>query len=413
MPNSLLSNFNRDSDGGSDSQDAVLHPLLQAALLGLDTELDQELARYRRQRSLKSGRSPRRVQRPMHEPQERTPLPALAAGTAALAGVQSRQTAAPEQAIAPTPAALATPSNHHLDTPVPDDYMESSEELLRSLADEAPPAQPTYEPDEDEPGLMASLLTPLGIGSMLLLLLSSATLGYVILNPSLVGLPSLGQWGDRTTAEGVVSPSTQGGIPNPNLAEEEFVDLGLDTLSTLPRTGQPSQPSPPSANAAAPTPSANAPTAAPTAAPTTTSTALTTQLQPALTPEVVEPSPSVESDSSDVVYVPDPEPVAVAPAAPVQPPAPEPAYTPAPAPAPAETAAAPSTAPSNYYYVVTDYSGDRSLEDARQAVGDAYVRNFPEAGAQVQFGAFSDPERAEALLNELSNQGISAEIYQP
>lgn len=407
MPNSLLSNLNRDSDGGSDSQDAVLHPLLQAALLGLDTELDQELARYRRQRSLKPGRSPRRVQHPMHEPQEHIQLPALAAGTAALAGLQSRQAAA-EQAIAPTPAALATPGNHHLDTPVPDDYMESSEELLRSLADEVPPSQPAYEPDEDEPGLMASLLTPLGIGSMLLLLLSSATLGYVILNPSLVGLPRLGQWGsDRTTAEGVVSPSTQGGIPNPNLAEEEFVDLGLDTLSTLPRTGQPSQPSPPSANAAAPAPSANPPTTAPT----TTSTALTTQLQPALTPEVVEPNPSVESDSSDVVYVPDPEPVA--PAAPVQPPAPEPAYTPAPAPAPAETAAAPSTAPSNYYYVVTDYSGDRSLEDARQAVGDAYVRNFPEAGAQVQFGAFNDQERAEALLNELSNQGISAEIYQP
>ncbi|HEY9816882.1 MAG TPA: SPOR domain-containing protein [Candidatus Obscuribacterales bacterium] len=412
MSNSLLSNLNRDSDGGSDSQDAVLHPLLQAALLGLDTELDQELARYRRQRSLKPGRSPRRAQRSMHEPQERTPLPALAAGTAALAGLQSRQTAAsPEQAIAPTPAALTAPGNQPLDTPVPDDYLESSEELLRSLADEAPPSpQPTYEPDEDEPGIVASLLTPLGIGSMLLLLLSSATLGYVILNPSLVGLPRLGQWGsDRSTAESVVSSSTQGGIPNPNLAEEEFVDLGLDTLSTLPRTGQPSQPSPPSANAAAPAPSANAPTTAPT----TTSTALTTQLQPALTPEVVEPSPSVESDSSDVVYVPDPEPVAVAPAAPVQPPAPEPAYTPAPAPAPAETAAAPSTAPSNYYYVVTDYSGDRSLDDARQAVEDAYVRNFPDAGAQVQFGAFSDPERAEALLNELADQGIPAEIYQP
>ncbi|TVQ20392.1 MAG: SPOR domain-containing protein [Leptolyngbya sp. DLM2.Bin15] len=402
MPKSLLSNLNRDSDGGSDPQDAVLHPLLQAALLGLDTELDQELARYRRQRSLKPRRSPRPVQRPVHEPQGRAELPALAASTAALAtGLQPRQTpASPERAIAPTPAALATPGNHHLDAPVPDDYMESSEELLRSLADEAPPSQPVYEADDDEPGLIASLLTPLGIGSMLLLLLSSATLGYVILNPSLVGLPRLGQWGsDRPTAEGVVSPSSQGGIPNPNLAEEEFVNLGLDTLSTLPRTGQPTpQVSLPPTNATTPAPSTTA-TAVPSA--------IADQLQPDLTASVV-----VESDPSDVVYVPDPAPVAQpAPAAPapvVQQPAP------APAPAP-EVAAAPSAAPapSNYYYVVTDYSGDRSLEDARQAVGDAYVRNFPEAGAQVQFGAFSDPDRAEALLNELASQGISAEIYRP
>jgi len=73
----------------------------------------------------------------------------------------------------------------------------------------------------------------------------------------------------------------------------------------------------------------------------------------------------------------------------------------------------PADTTDTYYYVVTDYSGDASLNDAREAVGDAYVRNFPDAGAQVQFGAFTDSAGAESLLNELQRQGISAEIYQP
>jgi hypothetical protein len=62
--------------------------------------------------------------------------------------------------------------------------------------------------------------------------------------------------------------------------------------------------------------------------------------------------------------------------------------------------------------VVTDYTGDPSLEEARTAIDDAYVRNF-EVGARIQMGAFNTPEGAAAMIEELENQGIQAEIYEP
>jgi cell division septation protein DedD len=67
---------------------------------------------------------------------------------------------------------------------------------------------------------------------------------------------------------------------------------------------------------------------------------------------------------------------------------------------------------SRHYYVVTDYTGDPSLNQARQAVGDAYVQNFPD-GAKVRLGVFSDESRAEEMIQSLQQQGIPARIYQP
>lgn len=58
---------------------------------------------------------------------------------------------------------------------------------------------------------------------------------------------------------------------------------------------------------------------------------------------------------------------------------------------------------------MTPYTGDGSLEQAQQAVSGAYVRNTPE-GAQVQMGAFSSPQGAQDLVEELNNQGIPAQI---
>jgi hypothetical protein len=394
MSNSLLSNVNETPDGPLESP--PLHPQVQAALLGLDVDLDQELARYRRQRLQHGGRSPRRQRhtvRPAPPPRIPTPAAALPPHPPALGAAGGNV----GYGNAGHGNALAAARGDRLDPPIPDDYLESSEELLRSLAEDTPPL-PTYPLDDDEPGLVASLLTPLGIGSMLLLLLSSATLGYVVLNPNVVGFPGLAWFGgDRAETLGDAAPSRTGGLPSPNLAQEEFVDIGLDTLSTLPRQGQASLPAPTAQ-----------PTAQPPASPTALPAAIANQLPAeslpttsvvvsSATPSTPDPAP-VES-SAAVVYVPDPEPVRPAAAAPA--PDPEPALAAAPA----------SDGP--FYYVVTDYSGDRSLEDARQVVGDAYVRNFPNSGAQVQFGAFSDPARAEALLEELSRQGISAEIYQP
>ena len=121
---------------------------------------------------------------------------------------------------------------------------------------------------------------------------------------------------------------------------------------------------------------------------------------------------------------PAPRPQATAPTyeQPYQAPAPTsaPAPQPAPAasapplqPAPSATETAPaSREPISSYYVVADYTGDPSLESAREAVGDAYVRNFDD-GARIQLGAFNTEAGAAALVEELQNQGIEVRIYEP
>lgn len=324
----------------------------------------------------------------------------------------------------------------------PDDYLASSEELLRSIAEE-----PADLRAERESNLMDTLLTPLGIGSMLLLLLSSVTLGYVIMHPSsLDGLVSQGSSsGENASSTSSEPVAASASIPNsPNLAADEFVDINIGTLSTLPRNGSRS------AGSASTTASATASgTAKPKGSTSSTQSSSTTNSADSianLPPEPVLSAPAAAS-----------APVSEAPTA-IDPPAYVPEYSSDPAPqvATAVTSGAASSsgsgssgssssasssettsstassgasvstssvasasssgsgraAASNYYYVVTPYNGDPSLEEARTAVPDAYVRNFS-SGASVQLGAFSDPQKAEDLVQQLEQQGISAELYQP
>lgn len=299
----------------------------------------------------------------------------------------------------------------------PEGYLESTEELLKSIAEETPEVRS----EQHSTSLLDSLLTPLGIGSMLLLLLSSATLGFVIMNPSSLDfLTAREQAADpgvsASTAGNSNTTSSTSKIPDsPNLAAEEFVDLNLDTLSTLPeasagRSPNPGLPSSPSAIAPPSGVSAQGLASQSGASQSESSESANIAAAPAIPPTVpVEAAPDP--------YVP-PEPAAPEPYYPpaADPYIPPPAETASPAEtAPADVATAPAanSAPSgNYYYVVTPYSGDPSLENAREAVPDAYVRNF-DNGATVQLGAFSDPTKAEELLQQLQEQGIPAEVYHP
>lgn len=445
MPKSLVSETHPSPDAGRRS--LGLHPKLQAALIGLDVDLDRELVRYRRQRLVQ--RTP--VSRPARPASAVATAPAIASSVPSLRATPTAPSTAygvplpdvwemetPSSAIAPSPIpqtfstaahepATREPLTHEPsahESSVPDDYLASSEALLRSLSDPLPsPTTPTPPKKPEEPGLMATLLTPLGVGSMLLLLLSSATLGYVLTNPSVVGLPSLAQlWGGETAAPTTPTVSADPeGIANPDLAAEEFVELDLDTLSTLPRSGTPgdrtSQQNP---NAIALQPSSNPGTTSPNGAPATPT--IITRLQPPefgsttpepTTPVVEEAAAPAETMAADPAPTEAPEfipqeadPLPSVASAPMP-------YVEDPAPVQVPVASAPAADATNYYYVVADYSGDQSLGEAQGVVGDAYVRNFPDAGAQVQFGAFTDPARAEALLRELESRGISAEIYQP
>jgi hypothetical protein len=239
-----------------------LHPVLKDALGSLDVQLEEELTRYRRLRALgKSGYSPRqttykgtaRVQPPPAIAPVTEPLPIPSqtpeAGTATRGEAETASVEVPPTSPADSQSYLelqelakqyAAQIHQEAElaaaTDGPNDYLESSEELLRSLAEEEASVQA-------EESFLKSLSTPLGIGSMLLLLVSSAMFGFVIMNPS-----SMTQWLSQqkpevatnsvtsanpssTAPAGASNPSD---VPQPNLANQEFPDLNLSTLGSLP-----------------------------------------------------------------------------------------------------------------------------------------------------------------------------------
>ncbi|HEY9640709.1 MAG TPA: SPOR domain-containing protein [Coleofasciculaceae cyanobacterium] len=297
----------------------------------------------------------------------------------------------------------------------PEGYLESSEELLKSIEEEDSSLRAQRKTD-----LLDTLLTPLGIGSMLLLLLSSVTLGYVIMNPAtlsafLAPAPNLNPSNDSTSPlTRVPTTPIEGAPPSPDLAAQEFKDLNLDTLSTLPGSERrsPAANSKPNSAAASGSRTNSSLSKPASGSPLRSAEPQSSNAVPAVVPQSELPAIAVQS-APPVAPAPEPaqsyRPAPAAPAATRRPPA-------SPAPAP-EVATAPSIKPSvssdHLYYVGTDYSGDSSLQQARNAVPDAYVRNLPSGAAKVQMGAFSNEAAAQERVQELRQQGISAQVYQP
>jgi hypothetical protein len=290
----------------------------------------------------------------------------------------------------------------------PDDYLESSEHLLQSLAAEEEQAQA-------ERTFMNSLVTPMGLGSLVLLLLSSAMFGYLLMNPS--SLARLWRGASESSAPLTTNPSTSQSSetnPQPNLAGEEFPDLNLDSLGTLkaPTTGTTNSPQrlhgkPASQPKVTEKPAAKAEKPATSTPAESPSEANRTPLPPA--GETPLPATTAPTETAPpVVEAPPAKPAATAPK-PATKPAPS---SPKPATAPSSVPIAPKSA-SHGYKVVIPYEGDRSLEAARKVSPDAYMRNFQDGTAKVQVGAYGTAADAEARVQELRKQGISAEVYQP
>lgn len=475
-------------------QSKSLHSVLQTALGSLDVHLEEELVRYRRQRTGRSVPPPRGLGRqqarktldlisvgavggrtqpqpmnsgvststdtatanpsttPIAPPVEPTWSPSQEPRSES-SFTSARTYSASQLAVLPRvqePEAPAVPPSethnseaNHLTSLAstrmpPDDYLESSEELLRSLAEEEAVARV-------ERGFMQNLLTPLGLGLMLLLLLSSATLGYLLMNPlgARQGAGRSPDAGSSTTTtsstSGNPNRSEAVGLPNsPNLASKEFVDLNLGTLSTLKaNSGAGKTTATPGKSVTVPKVTAVPNTSkAPSGARATTTTPQTDSSR-AAAPYVVQPV------APPLSIAPAPPPAAIYNQPAYNPPAAEPPverYRPEPAPAPepprvepapvvaapeppaprsraaeteAESAANPAPAANSAYdyKVVTEYSGDATLEEAQKAIPDAYVRNFSD-GARIQLGAFDEPGKAEALAEELEKQGIPAKVEQ-
>ena len=266
--------------GTQSSKTPALKPVLAAALASLEVQLDEELARYRRTRtgyrtpcqtrttsytssqpqqftaiSTTTGKKPTAaptslapeeqfVQQtkpntpPATVPETPQEMPALkTANTEDLPNVKVQ---APPEVVAKTQTTPSSPNTsivpavvkqEKTETTPPDDtrtqpegYWESSEALLRSLTEEQPQKRKPTNSD---------LLSPLGIGSMLLLLVSSLTLGYLLFNPKSLSVFSFGGTSQpnspstsSTNTEGTKPDSPTTPIPkHPNLATAEFPEV--------------------------------------------------------------------------------------------------------------------------------------------------------------------------------------------
>ncbi|MCC5634538.1 hypothetical protein LC593_01465 [Nostoc sp. CHAB 5844] len=404
--------------GIQSSKTPELKPALAAALASLEVQLDQELARYRRSRiASKTAYQSRTGSYISTQPQEATEMTALTGKTqlpvteiktsippapVTEVPLEKPATAKTEEAEKPQQASsndssqtqIPLPSSNSTSSIVPasakaaqsenlmqanatptqpDDYLESSEALLRSLTDEQ--QQQTKPPSNSND----SLLSPLGIGSMLLLLMASLTLGYVIFNPKSLPQLSLDKIFNSNSAANIDKTQTQEGesqpqtpaqteltpIPKyPNLAAKEFPELKdpNDIVGLQPKI--------PSATIAP----VNPPVVIPTP----------------IAPRVVNPLPEVQPV----------QPLNIQPIATAQP-APQPTVT------PPQVNAEIKPAADGFYHIVMDNEGDLSVITARQVVPDAYLSRDKKL---IFLGALKTKEQVTKRLQELQAQGIKARV---
>jgi hypothetical protein len=381
------------------SQTPVLNPALTTALASLEVQLDQELTRYRRtrknarQQPLSSVESYTRnkktalltdIQLPA-VPSIATPPenPLLTKETEAINFPQDFAISEIEETPTPpnlekssssiVPTKIQSVENQTLlttnDTPKQlDDYLESSEALLRSLTAEAPQTQSPNSPKSRD-----SVLSPMGIGSMLLLLLATLTLGYVVLNPKTLpkfnfsNLPNNNSSPIAVNTEVIENNSQPTSEPKitpiakyPNLATQEFRQIRnpQDIVDLTPKI----KPTP----QIVPTPLA---------------------IQPPIIPITpITPLPTLSPLST--LSTPLPKPTATA--------------------SPLTEDMKLST--NGYYYIIADNQGDKALTAAKQVVPDAYLSPNQKF---IYLGALKTKDEIKRKLQELEAKGIKGRLEEP
>ncbi|GAX36961.1 hypothetical protein [Nodularia sp. NIES-3585] len=387
------------------SQTSGLKPPLAAALASLEVPIDKELARYRRRRigvriqnQSRMGRyihtqSPDLLDHPVTEGKvtptsednqtlttpgfilHETPQENLVSTNVQLddfnllSDSESIKPQIPQSsrnsASSIVPAGVEANQNQTPETDYsspPDDYLESSEALLRGLTEAQSDPEELNKSND-------SLLSPVGIGSMLLLLVASLTLGYVVFNPNSQGwtgfnLSRLFKTDSSLNSEEnpeKVASNTQSepeltSIPKyPNLAAKEFPQVRnpTDVVGLQPKV----QPKP----------------------------------SPIITPDVqslpkLQPVPPVDLPSnSRAETLSEERTTALNANAELKP------------------------AADGFYHIVTDNQGDRALSTAQKVVPDAYLS--PKQ-TLIYLAAVKTQDAAQEKLQMLQSQGIKARIQQ-
>jgi hypothetical protein len=459
-----------------------LHPALRCALATLDTRLEDELARYRRYRagmrvSPSSSNLPKAIESASARPIAKKTgldLPFIFTPPEVQEDSIDRLTAADMATDQEDFAPLAVWQGEKIEeeddefgyplgeTEMPQDYLESSEELLRSLAHEE-------SGEAIERNILDNLLTPLGVGSLLLMLMGSAMFGYLVMNPA--SLAAAGRWAQKMAsirlpggvpAQQIAADSTevatavtsnQGWNANsPALDSQEFVDLSLNNFSairatpggTMPILSQlkpkqqaaknvainplkklvkdkllplvgvkglnmgpifPKAPDIGVANLPAPRgfepPQVSLPQV-PVASRRQNYNNLPAPRSYAPAPRYEAPAPRYEAPAPPYEA---PAPRYEAPAVRVLPPAPPPMLPPTPIEQPAA-----SPSPQGDYRVVQPYTNDSELESAQKVNPEASFRNLDD-GAYIQHGgSYSSKTEADAAAAALKSKGIEAEV---
>ncbi|MEA5616762.1 hypothetical protein VB711_02750 [Cronbergia sp. UHCC 0137] len=351
-----------------------LKPQLVVALASLEVQLDQELTRYRR--TLHESKKPKSVSTESHVNQVskshtittsfvQTPSPTE------LNYLQFSSASPSSSSIVPTK--IQTPESEDIlpsdnTSEAPDDYLESSEALRRSLQEEETQTKKLSNSSD-------SLLSPLGIGSMLLLLVASMTLGYIVFNPKSLPQLSLAQFFNSNSSPTVESDRQLTAVPvitpipkYPNLAAREFpkVREPNDIVGLKPKV----------------------------------------QRTPIVLPNPIPAQPIIPTPPplASVLSV-NPEPSPQPTQTPTQKPNQKPEIT---RPIDENTEIKPSA--DGYYYIVTDNQGNDSLAASRKVVRDAYLSPSKK---YIYLGALKTKTDALRRVQQLQAQGIKAKIQTP
>ena len=247
----------------------------------------------------------------------------------------------------------------------PEGYLESSEELLRSFSAEQ---KSTKKPEAKQDGL----LTPLGIASMLLLLVACILVGWAATNPAELPKLSIGRLFKQNSddspedlaitsgsSKSVAQPKITSIPKKPNLAAQEFPEVKnpSDVVNLQPKPKPtPTAYSEPLSNPANQLPDRENPSQAFGDATSNTTVEA---------PQAIGETQETQSDAE------------IKPSA------------------------------DGFYHVVIDNQGEESVTQVRQFVPDAYISDD---GKLIHLGALKTKERAEKLLSELKAKGVNAKI---
>ena len=420
---------------GDTSRQFTLNPVLQTALSSFNVSLEEELARYRQAKLDSTIESPFSPRSKSQSPPESEQLPTYLQEDR-LENLQTKKiftstTLATEVTESSPPKMTNFPESVNQvqqpenlvplvakETP-PQDYLESSEELLNSLPEQEPLPKPTA-------NWFSRLSTPLGAGAILILLAAAGLTFSVLIAPQNNGerLRLAEGEGDKPqpqTTEALKKPPENSTEPSanstsppkldvfPNLSQGESQDLDLNTLPNLESNRR--QPSESVATNTAPDANITKNTEEPetfTPNPSASSPPPpNSNLSKVLLPSVAPPPPAQPSNPSlPNRNLPSGESNSVPYAATVVPQ--ETIITPN----QSTIKIAPAPTRSDYFYVLVDYIDSNSLTQAQTAVRDAYVRNF-DIGTKIQMGAFNSEADAQSLVQQLQQQGVQASIYRP